>query len=151
MSAVLTATAETNESTGIPLPVVTMNRSLLVGGVIIGFLLQQPLVTTALFVMLTLSLVFGPAGSLPYRLGSLIFGSKLQTYEKEGRTLMRFNNSIAVVLFGLAQIAFFFGNPVAGWAASLMVGVAATIALAGFCIGCVLYFQLNQMRARFSR
>ncbi|MBW1940726.1 MAG: DUF4395 family protein, partial [Deltaproteobacteria bacterium] len=38
--------------------------------------------------------------------------------------------------------------PMAGWILSLMVAVAAGIALAGFCVGCFLYFQYKMLRYR---
>lgn len=141
----------TTDPNGIPLPVVTLNRSLLVGGVVLGLITQQPIVITALLVMLILSLVFGPSGSLPYRLAGLTLGQRLQRSEREDRSLMRFNNSIALVLFVIAHVAFLTGAPVAGWVAAGMVAVAASIALAGFCIGCVLFFQFKQLQARFAR
>ena len=61
---------------------------------------------------------------------------------------MRFNNSIAVVLLGLAQVAFLLGVPVAGWTLSLMVAVAAGVALAGFCFGCFLFLRFRLYRYR---
>ncbi|HYO50369.1 MAG TPA: DUF4395 family protein [Chloroflexia bacterium] len=68
--------------------------------------------------------------------------------EGEDRRLMRFNNSIAVVLLGLAQLAFLLGVPVIGWALSLMVAVAAAVALAGFCLGCFLFLRFRLYRSR---
>ena len=57
--------------------------------------------------------------------------------------MMRFNNGIAAALLGGAQAAFLVDQPVVGWGLALMVALAATIALAGFCLGCFLYTQLR--------
>ena len=61
---------------------------------------------------------------------------------------MRFNNSIAAILLGSAQIAFLLGAPIAGWILSGCVAVAAAVALAGFCFGCFLFYQFNLQRFR---
>ena len=61
---------------------------------------------------------------------------------------MRFNNLIATLLLGFAQVAFILGAPVVGWALALMVAVAASVALAGFCVGCFIYYQFRLQRYR---
>jgi uncharacterized membrane protein len=61
---------------------------------------------------------------------------------------MRFNNSIAVTLLGLAQIAFFLEATLAGWIISGIVALAALVALCGFCFGCFLFYQFNLQRYR---
>ena len=80
--------------------------------------------------------------------GKKLFAEKLPGSDYEDVRLMRFNNTIATVMLGLAQIAFLFGAPLIGWVFSLMVAVAAGIALAGFCVGCFLYFQFKMWRYR---
>lgn len=136
----------TSPADGIPISIVRLNRAVLVAGIVIGLIAQQPLFTTALFVILVCAILFGPRGSLIFQLGRRLFARRIATDEREDRRLMRFNNSIAAVLLGAAQPAFVFGAPLLGWALALMVAVAASIALAGFCIGCFLYFQLKLHR-----
>lgn len=133
---------------GVPLPIVTFNRWILVVGVVIGVIAQQPLATTLLFLLLLPSVLLGQRWSPIAALGSRLFARRIAGADREDKRLMRFNNSIALVLLGAAQIAFIAGLPVAGWALSLMVAVAAAIALAGFCIGCFLYYQFKQLKAR---
>lgn len=132
----------------IPQPIVTLNRSVIVGGVLLALVLRQPLITTALFLVLLVAVTFGQRYSLIFRLGSLLFAARNRTAPREDRRLMRFNNSIAVVMFGLAQIAFLARVPLLGWALSLGVALAAGVALAGFCVGCFLYFQFKLQRYR---
>jgi hypothetical protein len=137
---------------GIPFPIVTFNRWVLVSGIVTAFLLRAPLITTALFLILLAAVLFGPRYSLIFQVGRRLFASRLAAAEREDRRLMRFNNSIAAIMLGLAQVAFVAGLPAIGWALALVVVVAAAVALAGFCAGCFLYYQFQLQRARlFSR
>jgi hypothetical protein len=131
---------------GIPLPIVTFNRWILLTGIIGAFLVQQPVITTILFLLLLPAVLFGRKGSLIFLAGSRLFAAQNRTVSTEDAGLMRFNNSIALVLLGAAQIAFLAGAPIAGWIFSGIVVLAAAIALTGFCFGCFLYFQFNLQR-----
>jgi hypothetical protein len=145
------STAENLVGTGcqdIPLPIVKLNRWTLLVGVVAGFALQQPLITTVLFVILLLAVLGGQKYSLIFQIGRRVFAHRNVTAETEDRRLMRFNNSIATTLFGLAQIAFLLNITWLGWVFSLMVAVAAGVALAGFCFGCFLYYQFKLNRYR---
>lgn len=141
------------ECVGIPQPIVRLNRATLVVGIVAGVLLQQPLLTTALFAILLGAVAFGPRGSLIHHVGKRVFARRIAKDEAEGvppedRRLMRFNNGIALVLLGSAQIAFVLGAPVVGWILAGFVAVAASVALAGFCVGCFLFYQLKLQRTR---
>lgn len=131
---------------GVPMPIVTLNRSTLVIGVVIGLLVQQPLLTTLLFLLILPAVLFGQRGSPIAIIGRRLFARQIPTAEREDRRLMRFNNSIALMLLGLAQVAFLTGLPLVGWALAIAVAVAASVALAGFCVGCFLYYQLRMQR-----
>lgn len=133
---------------GVPLPIVTLNRSVLLAGVALGLIAQQPLLTTLLCLLLLPAVIVGQRGSPIASVGRRLFARQILTAEREDRRLMRFNNTIALVLLGAAQVAFLAGLPVLGWALALMVGVAAAVALAGFCFGCFLYYQLKLHRYR---
>ncbi len=136
----------------IPMPIVNLNRWTLVISILAGLILQWPLVTTALFVILLFAVTFGQRGSLIFQTGKrlIAFGVLKSNGDEEGedRKLMRFNNSIALTLLGLAQVAFLLGVPVVGWALSLLVVVAASAALMGFCLGCVLFYRFRVYRYR---
>jgi Domain of unknown function (DUF4395) len=142
--------AEQNK--GIPSPLVKLNRWVLVLGVVGGLLLQQPLFTTVLFMVVLSAVLFGRQGSLIFQVGKRLLAGQNALAYREGRVedprLMRFNNAIAAVVLGGAQLAFLFGQNALGWALSLAVAVAAGVALAGFCLGCFLYFRLNMYRHR---
>ena len=132
----------------IPLPIVRLNRWMLVVGIVLGLLLQQPLLTTLLFLILLPAVVIGQRASLIFRVGKRLFARQLPTAEREDRRLMRFNNTIALGLLGLAQIAFLLGAPLVGWMLAGLVAAAAGVALAGFCVGCFIYYQLKLNRYR---
>ena len=135
----------------IPVPIVRLNRWMLVVGILAGLALQQPLVTTLLFAILLPATVIGQRASLIFQVGKRFFARQLPTAEREDRRMQRFNNSIATILLGAAQIAFLAGAPTVGWTLALMVAAAAAIALAGYCIGCFLYYQLKLQRFRLFR
>lgn len=143
---------DTTACLDIPNPVVKLNRWTLLTGVVLAFALQQPLITTFLFVILLFAVLGGQRYSLIFQVGKLVLAAQnaqaIATGQTEDRRLMRFNNSIATFLFGLAQVAFLLNLTVLGWAFAFMVAVAAAVALAGFCFGCFLYFQFKLNRYR---
>ena len=94
----------------IPLPIVALNRAVIVLTVLAGLLLDWPILTTLLFVVLLGAVLLGPGGSLVFQVGRRVFARQVALAVETGQTepaiLMRFNNSIAVVMLGLAQVAF---------------------------------------------
>ncbi|HEY1012111.1 MAG TPA: DUF4395 domain-containing protein [Herpetosiphonaceae bacterium] len=142
------ATVDPQPADGIPLPVVKLNRWTLLAGILLGLATGQPWLTTILFALLLPAVLLGPRFSPIFLLGSALFARANATAEREDRRLMRFNNTIALVLLGAAQVAFLLGAPVLGWAFALMVAAAAGVALAGFCLGCFLYYQFKINRTR---
>ena len=133
---------------GIPEPIVKLNRATIVVCVILALILQQPLIISALFLVILSATVFGPRGSLIFQIGSRLFAQQNLTATREDRRLMRFNNTIASVMLGGAQIAFLLGAATVGWVLAIGVAVAAAVALAGFCLGCFLYYQFRLQRTR---
>ena len=131
------------------MPIVSLNRVVLLVGITAAIFFQQPLITTVLFFIILSAVTFGPKGSLIFFAGSRLFVKQNLNAKTEDPKLMRFNNSIAAILLGVAQIAFLLGAPLAGWIFSGAVAVAAAIALAGFCFGCFLFYQFNLQRFKF--
>ncbi|MBM3423327.1 MAG: DUF4395 domain-containing protein [Chlorobi bacterium] len=140
-------TPETN-SQAIPLPIVKLNRAVLLAGVIGAIALQQPVFVTVLFFIILPAVLFGRRASLIYIIGSRLLAGKTEGTPVESPQLMRFNNAIAAILLGAAQLAFLLDAPLAGWVLSGIVGIAAAVALGGFCFGCFLYYQFNLQRYR---
>jgi hypothetical protein len=140
---------------GIPLPIVALNRWMLVIGVSVALITQQPWMIALLFAILVSAVALGPKGSLPFQLGSRLLTNQIRDARRRGhvedRRLMRFNNSIAIVLFGAALACFGLGYPLAGWILAAMVSLAAAVALAGFCLGCFLFYRLRLAQFRRGR
>lgn len=128
---------------GIPMPVINLTRYLLLVGIVVAIIIQQPLITTALFLIMLPAVIWGKKASLIFYIGSHLFKKLNATAHTESPKLTRFNNSIAVVLLGMAQIAFLFNAPTTGYVLSGIVALAALIAIMGFCVGCFLFFQYN--------
>ncbi len=143
-------TREREDCADVPLPIVKLNRWTLVIGILGGLALRQPLVTTALFLVLLPASLFGQRVSLIFKIGKRLFAAQNVLAEREDRRLQRFNNAIATVLLGVAQVAFLLGLPILGWALALDVAAAAGVALAGFCVGCFLYYQFRLNRWRLT-
>ena len=143
-----TQEAEAKLCDDIPMPIVRLNRWTLLTGIILGFALQQPLFTTFLFLILVPAVLWGQRRSLIFQVGKRIFAAQIAWAAGEDRRLMRFNNSIAVILLGSAQVAFLLGAPVLGWIFALIVATAAAVALAGFCFGCFLFLRFKLYRYR---
>jgi hypothetical protein len=136
----------------IPLPIVQLNRWVLVVGVVGGLILRQPLLTTALFLVVLSAVLFGRRGSLIFQAGRLLLAKRnakaLSAGEVEDPRLMRFNNTLAAMLLGGAQLAFLLGLEGVGWVLSLAVAAAAGVALAGFCVGCFIYYRYRTYHSR---
>ncbi|MDQ2806035.1 MAG: DUF4395 domain-containing protein [Chloroflexota bacterium] len=148
MTITATAPATAQADLGISVPIVTLNRWVIVVSLVGGFLLQQPLISTVLLVVLLGAVLFGPRGSLIFQVGKRLLARYLPSAEREDRRLMRFNNSIAVLMLALAQVAFALGGPVVGWVLCGVLVTAAGVALAGFCLGCYLFYQFKLHRYR---
>ncbi|HWR01265.1 MAG TPA: DUF4395 domain-containing protein [Chlorobaculum sp.] len=136
----------TASPSGIPLPIVKFNRWVLLTSIVAAIAIRQPVITTILFFLLLPAVVYGRKASPIFLVGSRLFAEKNKTATTEDAGLMRFNNSIALILLGFAQLAFLAGVPLAGWILSGFVAVAAAVALSGFCFGCFLYYQFNLQR-----
>jgi hypothetical protein len=134
---------------GIPMPIVNLNRWTVIAAVVAALAFRQPLVTTALFAILAPAALFGSRASVIFHIGRRLFSKLNQTAEKEDRRLMRFNNTLAAVMLAAAQVCFALRIALLGWLFSCAVALAAAIALAGFCVGCFLFFRFKMMRYRY--
>ncbi|GGK17093.1 hypothetical protein J2S00_000752 [Caldalkalibacillus uzonensis] len=131
---------------GIPVPLVRANQWVMVGGILLAILLQSQLLLTLLFIISLLALLFGPKGNVVFVLTKPLLKNRLAAAEQEAAELQRFNQSIATILLGLAVGILWTTGHWSGWIPAGMVMVAAAFALAGYCIGCTIYFQWKQWR-----
>lgn len=75
--------------------------------------------------------------------------SDLSVYAQEDPADLRFNQTIVVTLLSSALFLSALGLNAWALVPSLMVLSACVVALMGFCIGCFIRFQLNQLRYRY--
>jgi hypothetical protein len=127
----------------VPLPIVTFGRWIHCGTLLAAFVLQQPVITTALLIILLAGLLGGNAWNAIGLVGKRLFATQLRGAEREDYRMMRFNTLIAITLLSGAQIAFVLGAPVVAWVLVWAVIAASAVALAGFCLGCFLYYQFK--------
>ena len=73
---------------GVPMPIVVLNRWTLLIGILAALILQQPWITTLLFLMLLASLIGGQRWSLVAKVGRRLFAEKIPGSEREDMRLM---------------------------------------------------------------
>jgi|APSaa5957512622_1039677.scaffolds.fasta_scaffold100298_2 hypothetical protein len=137
-----------NNPPAIPMPIVTFGRATNVVMVVLGLILQSPIPVYFLLLLRLAALFGGPRYNLISRAGRLLLTQRLADAELEDMRPVRFNNGLAAFLFSIAALFFALGIPVAGWIFALMVAAASGTALAGFCVGCFMYYQFNLQRYR---
>jgi len=136
----------------IPLPLIKTNQSGIVLFVVLALATQQPWWIYALFLIQLAGLIFGPRANLFILLGRLVLtGDRLGRSETQAAELARFNQTIAVSLLGLSSVFHLFGLGWPGHIAAGMVGLAALAAVAGYCVGCTIYYQYKKRRALRAR
>lgn len=135
----------------IPLPLVRLNQSFQVVFAIAALI-------TGLYILLLVPLANGLIAVIFRRNLLLQAGRPLLLRRPPGSyTLMdadeqRFNQWMAVVCFALALIGAWVLQIT--WIAivfTAMVGVAASIALLGFCVGCWIHYQLVRLRHHYRK
>ncbi len=138
----------TPQPNDIPVPIVTFSRwlyALTLGG---AFVVQQPLITTALLLIVLVSVFGGKRWNLISRIGRILFSKQIAVGKREDYRLIRFNNLIVVALLVIAQVGFVVNASAVAWVSVIAIVVASSLALAGFCVGCVLYYQFKLQRFR---
>ncbi|KOS66414.1 hypothetical protein AEA09_16840 [Lysinibacillus contaminans] len=132
----------------IPRPLVRLNQwTILISVVLtwatgIVWLLAIPLVANLLGVLCN----FNPI----IRLGKNFLRKAPSAYIPEDAQQQKFNSSIASVCLAGGFISFLLDWQVAGYVFTILVAIASSVAIAGFCIGCFLHFQLKQWQYRHS-
>jgi hypothetical protein len=136
----------------IPLPLIKANQAGIVIFVLAGLLLQQPYFIYFLFLVQLIGLVFGAKANVFIRLAGIVFSKeRLRNSEQQAAELARFNQSIAVILLAAATLALIFDWTVLASVFAGMVALAAAVAIAGYCIGCTLYYQYKKWKHVRSR
>lgn len=130
----------------IPKPFVMINQWTIVISVIISLITQTAWILLIPLVANISSLLIG---SHPILVVAKRFLSKpANQYIQEDYAQLRFNQWLAVGFLLVASISFLLNWSILFNTAAIMVGLAASIALAGFCIGCFVRFQFQQWNYR---
>ena len=133
----------------IPRPLVRVNQWTIVLSVVLTWITGQ-------YWLLLIPLVAGLGGILfdfnpIMRLAKIFLRRPMNAYLPEDRDDQKFNQTIASICLAGGYIGFLAGWTVLAYAFTIMVAVAAFIAILGFCIGCFIRFQWKQWQFRRRR
>lgn len=132
----------------IPRPLIRLNQWTILLSVVltwitgIVWLLVIPLVANLLGVLCN----FNPI----IRIGKSFLKKASSAYIPEDAQQQKFNSSIASFCLAVGFISFLLDWQVVGYVFTVLVAIASSVAIAGFCIGCFLHFQLKQWQYRRS-
>jgi hypothetical protein len=130
----------------IPKPLVMANQWTIAISVIIALLTQSAWVLLIPLISNLSSLV---TGFHPILILVKRFLSKpANQYPQEDYAQLRFNQWLAVGFLFAANVSFLLNWTILFNIATIMVGLAALIAILGFCIGCFIRFQYQQWSYR---
>lgn len=130
----------------IPVPIVNFGRWVNLIFLLAGIITREPWIVTLLFVLLLPGFILGGKWNFINRIGKKLLVSKLKGTLYEDKKLIRFNNFLLMIMLFMMQIAFLAGSALTGWAISLLAIAANGLALAGYCVGCVIYYKFRLYR-----
>ncbi len=128
----------------IPRPLTQANQIFMILVILAVWLTKQPL-------YLLFPLAFGLLGILFNDNPIIVIGRRflkkpLDSYHREDPDAQKFSQMIALILLTIALAAFLINLDYVGYIASGLVVIAAALAIAGFCIGCYLFFKMSLKR-----
>lgn len=131
----------------IPRPLVRVNQWSILLFTIASWIFQQPwlLLIPLATNLLGLFFNFNPI----MKLASIFLKKERSSYIPEDVTQQKFNSCIAIFCLLVGFIGFTAGLPILGYTFTIMVALASFIAILGFCIGCFLFFQINQFKYKY--
>lgn len=136
----------------VPIPYVRTNQAAIVLFTVSALLLQLPLLIAIIWILQVIGLLSGGRGNVFILAVKPLFGEKVRKFKTEAFELQRFNNTIAVMMLTISVLFIYvFGIPIVGYIAAGIVSAAALAAVCGYCIGCTIYYQYKQFKARRRR
>lgn len=132
----------------IPRPLVRLNQWTILLSVILSWvsgitwILVVPLAANLLGILCNYNPIL--------RVGKLFLTKAPSTYIPEDAQQQKFNSSIASLCLAAGLFGYLLHWQVVGHLFTGLVAIASSIAIAGFCIGCFLHFQLKQWQYRRS-
>ncbi|MBH5318632.1 DUF4395 domain-containing protein [Paenibacillus sp. GSMTC-2017] len=132
----------------IPISYVRSNQVGIVSSLLVAIIFDLPWLIAALFIVLLIGLVFGPKGNL-FIIAAKPFVQKfIANGSTEAIVLQRFNNLLGLTFLTISLLSFLLNWPIVGYVVAGIMGAAALAAILGYCIGCTIYFQFKQLRAK---
>ncbi|MGR3764588.1 DUF4395 domain-containing protein [Rossellomorea sp. NS-SX7] len=128
----------------IPKPLVDLNQWFIVTFVIFSWVFQLQWLLWIPFVTVLSGALFKYNPVM--KIGRLFLRKEADAYRPEDAGQQRFNAVIAAFCLGTALISGLFHWTIGFYVFSGMVLLAASIALAGFCIGCFIRYQWQRLQ-----
>lgn len=132
----------------IPRPLVRMNQMFVATNAIL-YLLTSHLVFLVLPIIIGLTSVLINYNPL-FVIGKKFLKKPMFDYIQEDKAQQRFNQILALSMFSLAFISSIINQMLLSYIFAIMVFLASTIALMGFCIGCFIHYQYHMWKYRRS-
>lgn len=133
----------------IPRPLVRVNQWTILLSTVATWIFHQPLILLLPLISNLLGLLFNFNPVM--KIARLFLKKKPSEYIPEDIVQQKFNSCIAISCLVLGFIGFEVDKPVMGYIFTIMVAAASGIAILGFCIGCFIFFQLNQFRYKLKK
>jgi hypothetical protein len=144
------ANAKPLQAKGIPNIWIKTNQALIAALTLVSLLTQNWWLLTLVFFVQVIAYRFGIQYNLFIRLTKVFWQNRLDVNDVQAYELARFNQTLAVIMLFAASISGAAGFPIGAYIFGGMVTAAATAAVLGYCIGCTIYFQYKQFKARRS-
>jgi hypothetical protein len=130
----------------IPRPLVKTNQSVIVISVVLTWMSGLEWLLLVPFLSGLFGLLFGFNPIMEF--AKLFLRKDPKSYIPEDWEQQQFNNKIAVSCLGLGFISFLLGWNTLAYVFTILVAVAAFVAILGFCVGCFIHFQWKQYKYR---
>lgn len=133
----------------IPRPLVRFNQWIILLSTIATWIFQQPMILLIPLVANLMGLLFNFNPFMKF--ARLFLKKKPSEYIPEDVVQQKFNSCIAITCLLLGFVGFELDKSIMGYIFTIMVAAASGIAILGFCIGCFIFFQLNQLRYKIKK
>lgn len=126
----------------IPRPLVRTNQWFIVLTVLLTWITQQEWILSLPLAAGLMGLLFGFNPVI--RVAKLFLRKKLSDYIPEEWDQQQFNQTISVICLAGGLISYLLNWTVLAYIFTIMVALAAFVAILGFCIGCFIRYQWKQ-------
>ncbi|QGR00176.1 DUF4395 domain-containing protein [Paenibacillus psychroresistens] len=129
----------------VPMPYVKANQMGIVAFVLLSTFFQLPFLFLVLLWVIQISgAIFGSNLFIQLAKGFV----KVEGKETQAAELQRFNLTLGILFLTVSLLCFANHWNMAGYIFSWILGIVALIALSGYCLGCMIYYQFKQIKNR---